>query len=109
MNKKYTIIFLCNFKTDSWVKLFDLLHQLKVDLLKCCNKDANITYDLKNEVVEIGSYHDEHYAHFIGQISNVNKESIDKLIQFIPKSHLFGKFQIDDSIDEYSYYEIIEE
>ena len=109
MSKKYTIKFLCDFKTDSWIKLFDSFHQLKFDLLKCCNKDANITYDLKNKVVEIGSYH----AHFIGKISNVNKESIDKLVEFITSSPLFGKAQFKDNsennFDEYSYYEIIEE
>ena len=105
MSKKYTIKFLCDFKTDSWIKLFDSFHQLKFDLLKFCNKDANITYNLKNKVIEIGNYH----AHFIGQISNVNKESIDKLVEFITSSLLFEKSQIDDNVDEYSYYEIIEE
>lgn len=105
MSKKYTIKFLCDFKTDSWIKLFDSFHQLKFDLLKCCNKDANITYDLKNKVIEIGNYH----AHFVGHIRNVNKESIDKLVEFITSSPLFETSQIDDNVDEYSYYKIIEE
>ena len=109
MSKKYTIKFLCDFKADSWISLIDKLHQLKIDLLKCCNSDARITYDVEGEVVEINDYCGEHFAHFIGQISNINKESIDKLIKFITSSPLCGKVQFKDDSDEYSYYKIIEE
>ena len=108
MNKKYTIKFHCYITASSWVDLIDKLAKVKIDVLRVCNSDAKISYNcdpIKDNPFEIEEYKNEHWASFPAKVLNVDKSSVDKLIEFLGNSYFVSKYEAE----KYGYYEIIEE
>ena len=71
MNKIYTIIFYGYITANSYVELIDKLHQFKVNVSKMLNAEAEISYDVYDEIFEFNNDGEYHWASFPVKISQM--------------------------------------